>query len=381
MTTFLTVLVICITLCIFKHQIERLVNWATTIRRLSRSKDGYSLEASGTSSEGHLGVQDIAAIEFGGESLIEHKETSKTKWIALTMEKKFDEASKILKEDIAQAKTENERNLLEGGLGYVFISEDRKKGEAYFESLLQKPAPSFYLFYWYSISLFWIDDFSACIKVCERAIETINHPYFARLIGDCVRAQKGLEAAISTVKSLMPKFEKKGNLYCKIVEYLKALNRHDDALSTIKEGLRSDPQSETLLPVFYDELSERNDFEGAFLVVDKLLQINPKSPHYITLKGNALLALGYNDSALECYEEGRRLSDSKEGWILGNIGNILIQKGLYSRGLVDLRKGLEIEPESQYILERITHAVKQRDIEKENVSKIRERRNLSSLFD
>jgi tetratricopeptide (TPR) repeat protein len=64
------------------------------------------------------------------------------------------------------------------------------------------------------------------------------------------------------------------------------------------------------------------------------------------------------------YKKARELSEDKASWILSNIGNIMNNKGFYTEAIISLKKGLELDPDSQYSCERLGQAMKNKEEER-----------------
>ncbi|UWH26264.1 hypothetical protein KW556_12640 [Aeromonas veronii] len=64
----------------------------------------------------------------------------------------------------------------------------------------------------------------------------------------------------------------------------------------------------------------------------------------------------------------RTFPNENDAWLLHNVGNLLKNKGFYSEAEVWLRKGLEIEPNSEYALDRLASVIKSKGEESKKLS-------------
>ena len=91
--------------------------------------------------------------------------------------------------------------------------------------------------------------------------------------------------------------------------------------------------------------------------------MNPKSQNYWTLYGNTCLLLDLNNKAMIAYKKGNDLAKEKEGWILGNIGNLYNNIGLHEKAIHYLNSAIEKETSSKFAHERLASSIKKRDEE------------------
>jgi len=96
----------------------------------------------------------------------------------------------------------------------------------------------------------------------------------------------------------------------------------------------------------------------ALLILDKLVKKFPENTTYLGYLGNSCLSLGLNNKAMEFYKRGNVLAKSKEAWIVGNIGNLLNNQGLFTdaKGYLDL--AISIDTSSEYSFNRLATVLK-----------------------
>jgi tetratricopeptide (TPR) repeat protein len=89
-----------------------------------------------------------------------------------------------------------------------------------------------------------------------------------------------------------------------------------------------------------------------------LVTLEPDSTADLTFRANLYLTLDLLDTAMRDYMKANDLAAEKEGWILGNIGNLYNHRDFFSLGIDFLNKGAAIEPTSDYIHERLAQPSK-----------------------
>jgi tetratricopeptide (TPR) repeat protein len=62
--------------------------------------------------------------------------------------------------------------------------------------------------------------------------------------------------------------------------------------------------------------------------------------------------------ALSKYEEANKIADSKQAWIISNIGNLFSNRGFYSKAAGYLREAAQLDPDSEYAHDRLAGALK-----------------------
>jgi len=147
-------------------------------------------------------------------------------------------------------------------------------------------------------------------------------------------------------------------------------DKGQEAKEVYERGLRSLPQSENILSGYASLLYDLGEKEAALAAYEKLTNRHADNAYYLTLLGNVYLDLNLYGLALEAYEKANHLAEEKQGWIIGNIGNILNSRGFYPKAITSLKQALRLEPDSDYAAERLAQALKQDREEREKARKI-----------
>lgn len=137
----------------------------------------------------------------------------------------------------------------------------------------------------------------------------------------------------------------------------------DQAMDLLYEALAAHPSHEKLRYSFANLAMEKYLWEIALYILNGLKWDFPNNPDYWGYLGNCCLSLNMYDVALTSYQKADELSEAKETWIAGNIGNLLSNKGLPSEAISHLKRAICLDDSSQYAYERMAGALKKRDDE------------------
>ncbi len=130
------------------------------------------------------------------------------------------------------------------------------------------------------------------------------------------------------------------------------------------------PSSKEITFKYARLLQENNSHKEAIYLLDKLCKNYPKEVLYLGYMSNTCLNLNLYEKAMSSLKKAIDLSNKKEAWLLHNVGNLFRNKGFYSEAEYWLRKGLEINPDSEYALDRLTSVMKSRTDEDKTFSAI-----------
>ena len=144
---------------------------------------------------------------------------------------------------------------------------------------------------------------------------------------------------------------------------------YDKALDVIHNIYLNFPNKEQLRYKYALVAIELEKFEIALFLLDSLVKEFPKSTSYWGYLSNTAVQLDFYDLALSANRKAEELSESKESWILSNIGNMLWNKGFYSEGITYFNKSISISKEDDYAHDRLASAVKARKKEEEEINK------------
>ncbi|EKO3519504.1 nucleotide-binding protein [Vibrio fluvialis] len=151
----------------------------------------------------------------------------------------------------------------------------------------------------------------------------------------------------------------------------------DKAIEVIHSAHLKYPNNKNLAYKYARLLQEKGCDKEALYLLNFLCNENPKNVTYLGYLSNTCLKLNLYDKAMLTLKKANELAKESEAWLLHNIGNLLNNKGFYSESEKWLRKGLEIEPSSEYAHDRLSKAIKSQNEEKDKFSTLcKEGRNL-----
>lgn len=144
-------------------------------------------------------------------------------------------------------------------------------------------------------------------------------------------------------------------------------SKNAKAIETLQKGLARSPFSFELLEAKADLLFSSGDFTGSVIAYRQLARLKPNEPSYHALLGNAFLNLEIFGLALDSYRQADTLANSKQGWIIANIGNILNNRGFYGFALEYLERALALDPGNEYAQDRLLSAKRNRVAEQQRL--------------
>mgnify|MGYP003624911982 FL=1 len=144
----------------------------------------------------------------------------------------------------------------------------------------------------------------------------------------------------------------------------------EKAINVIHAAYRKYPSNKEISYKYARLLQEKESHKEALYLLNTLCISNPKEVKYLGYLSNTCLKLDLYEKAMSSLKKASELSKEKEAWILHNIGNLLKNKGFYSEAEKWLRRGLEVEPDSEYAHDRLAGAIKNRGEEHSKLSKL-----------
>lgn len=370
--SLLIALIICILLLIFRAEVRKVVNWIVSFKRLSKTKDGY--EASSDTGPHDLSTRD----EIKSKIKIESTNTDKADngneneyWISAFFKKDYTTAHNLLKEEIEREHDKKSVDILLGQLGLVKFMMNKEDGVKYFEFAISEGKVNSDLFYWYAFSYYINYNYGAVVKIVKKGIDlSCTSPSLYRLYAESLfEMGRGVDS-IEVLAGEIHRNPEEASYYVIATEILTKLDMKSLARECCMIGLAMNPNEESLLKKHADVASEMELYKEAMQSYRRLTQLAPSNQQYWTLLGNQYLQLKLTDLALKAYRKGNELAAEKEGWIIGNIGNLVNNQGFHSEAADYLKSALLLEPNSQYAHERLASALKAAKEQEEERNKI-----------
>lgn len=301
------------------------------------------------------------------------KASQETHWgQAYFDERDYEKAARLLEEEI-EAAHGTEKYRLELWLGSVKAELDFDEGVQYLESKIEESSEN-YLGY---LLLSWAyndeDLYEDSFTVLERGLGSAADKSaltWAKANLLLRTDPEDTDEAKTILQQLINDYPRYVSAYMSLASVLEGEDESDQAKAVYELGLKKLPKNETLLAAYARLLLDLEENESALPVYKKLVALYPNNRDYLTFLGNVYLSLNLYGLALETYQEANTIAEDKVGWILGNIGNLYNNKDLYPQAIDFLKKALQLNPDSDYVADRLAKAIKADREEREEENKI-----------
>lgn len=365
---------------IFRKDIGRLVTWIVTWRRVSRTKEGLSLEAGTepTSPAEPVVLPEQPSPELLPAPISLTRESADVPepapdWMQALKVRDWGKAIRGVEHEIGKAHDEAELRRLRSLRAHFLFEKDQAEGLEAFNELFRLHPRAAEPRLWLALSLKWKGAVVAALEAVQRGLNAVDEK--AVLYGEEIALLIDLgrlDAALAAARRAIEEYPRDENLLRALADLHVRKKELSAARIILSDAVAALPLSESLFSTFASFLADHGTRAEAAACYSLLVQRYPAQAKYRALLGNQWLELGLNDSAMEAYREAQRLAEPHEGWILANIGNLLINRGFYSDAQGYLNQALELDPNSQYIHDRLAKALTNRAQERTGSSQILE---------
>lgn len=318
----------------------------------------------------------ISFIDIKNES-DESKEKStetESEWISDLFDGKYSEARKKLKA-VMENKTGEDLLVDTAWMVYIDFKEDEVSGLDKLLQLANENTESISVSSTVSRMLSWENYYDQAIEIVDRALEK-----FDSNIGLLVLKSSYLTSIDEKDDAIELLSRDKFSTNPNVAIALSELYEEDDldkAIEVIHYVHLKYPSNKDVAYKYARLLQEKGCDKEALYLLNYLCTENPKNVNYLGYLSNTCLKLDLYDKAMQALKKANELAKEKEAWLLHNVGNLLKNKGFYSESEEWLRKGLKIDPTSEYAHDRLSTAIKSQNKEKEKFSLLcKEGRNL-----
>ena len=294
-----------------------------------------------------------------------------TDWWSFYIEKKYKEALELIEKKIQETPDKEEQRELTSWKIIIEYRIDAKKGrEEILNRLKTEPDDKFTYAAMSKISLLE-NELPLALNIINEGLSKFKDydVLISRKSDYLSQIGKGEQAIDLILKS---DFKENEDLIIKLAELYESLEekKHEDAYLLIKNAYKNNPSSDKLAFKLARLAQDTKRETIALYLLDILTTKEPNNVSYWGYLGNSCVLLELSNKALTSYKKAEKLSDSKDSWILMNIGNILNSQGFYSFGREYFKTALEMDPDSEYSFERVTTILKNEEKEKEKYSKL-----------
>lgn len=131
------------------------------------------------------------------------------------------------------------------------------------------------------------------------------------------------------------------------------LDRREDAIALLRQGLRTDPGDREFWALLIDMLANDKQLDEAIATVDEALKRWPDDAELLFTKGSIYDVAGERDKATAIMEHVITIDPEHPG-ALNFVGYVLAERGEdLDRALVLIETALKYEPDSDYILDSL----------------------------
>jgi tetratricopeptide (TPR) repeat protein len=303
----------------------------------------------------------------------EDKDTEEDHWgVAYFKEKDYKKAVDLLEKEIEAAADEAEKRRLQIWLGSAKAQLDFDEGIQYLEDRIAEDPEDFFG----HLALSWAygdeELYEDCLTALDSGLESAaDKSPLALTKANLLLAHFGdPDEAKAILQRLIDDDPRYAPAYTSLASILKDEDEAHMAKEVYELGLKKLPKDETLLDKYARLLMDLDEPASALPVFKKLVALRPDSSTHLTMLGNVYLKLNLDGLALEAYYEANEIAEEKEGWILGNIGNLYSNKDLHPRAIEFLKRALRLDPDSDYAADRLAKAMKGNKEERKKEDKI-----------
>jgi tetratricopeptide (TPR) repeat protein len=281
-------------------------------------------------------------------------------WINDLYEDNYSEARKKLME-IIENKTGGDLLVDSAWMTYIDFKEDEVLGldkllKLASDNMESKPVLSII-----SQMLSWADYYDQALDMVDRALEKYEGDAELLILkSDYLTNIDEKENAITLLS------DTKVSTNPSVAVALSKIYEDDDldkAIEVIHCAYLKYPNNKELVFKYSGLLQEKGCDKEALYLLNFLCNENSKNVTYLGNLSNTCLKLNLYDKAMFTLNKANELAKEKEAWLIHNIGNLLNNKGFYSESEKWLRKGLEIEPSSEYAHNRLSKVIKSQNEE------------------
>ena len=308
------------------------------------------------------GSVDGQEIHESKPEVIAKKEES---WVILYLDRKFDEALKLIKIDLATEKIEEDRFFLNVAIIVCDSKMAPTSGTQNLEAYLEDNKEN--VFAWRTVAYFYLLDllFSKAEQVINKGLQMfVGDSGLIMHKADLLdRMGKQLEA-IELLKPLIGQNEEMLDKYMEIIE---EEGLKDEALPILREAFQANTYSEKAAN-YYARLSfENSNWKVALYIYHYLSTEYINSAYYKVMVGNSCLMLGFLDTALGFYSKAQAIYDenqSTDTFAIENKGNLYKRLELFDESKKLFFKAVETNKESSYSYMRLSEIVEAQKTER-----------------
>ncbi len=332
---------------------------AADTKKISKTRDGLIAEFADGQTVAIVGqmTQQIELISEREQAVTTVEQKEEYSWFTSYHQKDYESTIRQLDEEIGKR---NKDTFLELIRAMCYYQKDGfVEGVRQFETILNKYPTEEDPYLWLSYRYAENQLFDKAMDTLDRGLALIeNNVRLLQRKGELYVEMGETVKAVSVAEDIVRAGIDKTKGYLLLVTaYEKEGGKEQKVDLCYRRALKEDPTNEDTLKKYASHLYDKREKESALLMYRKLTDLLPVNQSYWTYLGNVYLDLKFYDKALVCYEKAHILSQGKESWIIGNIGNLYKNKGLYTKAIEYLREAIEVDNSSEYAHNRLSGAI------------------------
>ncbi len=229
--------------------------------------------------------------------------------------------------------------------------------------------------------LMWAGRYDIAISLASKALSTApTNINYIEMLAHCHEQEGSPTQAIEIINK--SDFHETPTLALRLSQAHKDNGDLESALSATYASYKKHQNDTKIAYELAQNFQDLGYDKEALSIYDTLTKSNPNDSNNWGYLSNSCVNLELYNKAMEGCKKAQAISESRESWILLNIGNMLNNKGFYTDAIEWFKKGLAIESDSQYGHERLASALKNKEEEqKKYISILKEGRTLVKNFD
>lgn len=289
-------------------------------------------------------------------------------WFDHLIQDEFDEAREKLAAD-AIGKEGEEKAKLDLWAAFIDMKESRERGvESLFSAVAENSEYSA-VYCLASSMLSWEGYHAKSVELIEEAREKFpDSPDVLIEKASRLKAVGEGEKAIAVL--LAGNDEPSAGVAMALADAYKEAAEPDSAVEILRTTFIRYPNDSELKIKLAGLCLDTKKSKEALALFRELTAEYPENSQYWGYFGNAALNLGLHSTSMAAYRKANELADGKAGWLVGNIGNLMNNRGFFEEAIDYFKKSIEIDPDSQYAHERLASTLGNKDKESKRLSEL-----------
>ncbi len=314
-----------------------------------------------------LGIlREIEKHEDSSDSILKTTNTEEN-WFADFIENDFKAATDKLSKGLSK-KSGDEKLKDEIWLSFIKLKQNDKEGLKELCSFSKENVGNFEVESLVPQMLGWEDYHDKAIEIATASFEASNNcPKLATVLAECYTKNDDTNKAREILEDHNPN-ENSTVALALASTFTKGTQ---EKLKILIGSYENNANDEKLVFALARELQDKNKNKEALYLLDFLVFSHAKNDMYWGFLSNTCVDLNLYEKGMYACRKAEEISQSKSPWIIHNIGNMLNTKGFHSEAINWLKKGLEMDPESEYAHDRLAKALKSKEEQNEKYVQFR----------